>query len=330
MPRRSREDQAGAWHHVVNRAIARRMMFERRSDFRFFCAQLARAVRQGDIEVHAFCLMGTHYHLLVRSPVGELGSAMRRIQLAYSRWFNRSRRRDGCLVRGRYFSKPVKSIAYRRLLVRYIDSNPVTARMVSHPEHYPYGSAMHYAKQSGPPWLNRNWIEEVVKAESKSSLYSPSAYQSILNTPPAPLDELVDAHLKHPAADNFLDNLVTSSRPSVHAWMVRKAKLADGSQPGLPVLTLASIRNEMEPFRQQTWKIGAGRTKRNAWPTALAGLGRDLCGASLAQLAIALEISPSAVSKLCQIHRQEIAKQSDYSLRIATITHSALRVWRSV
>jgi hypothetical protein len=76
MPWISREDLVGAWHHVVNRAIERRMMFERRADFRFFCAQLARSVLRGAIELHAFCLMGTHDHLLVRSPLGNLGTAM--------------------------------------------------------------------------------------------------------------------------------------------------------------------------------------------------------------------------------------------------------------
>ena len=85
MPRIARADRPGFWHHVTNRAIARRTLFERREDFRVFIAALACAVRRGEIEVHAFCLMGTHYHLLVRSLLGELGSAMRRIQLVYSR-----------------------------------------------------------------------------------------------------------------------------------------------------------------------------------------------------------------------------------------------------
>ena len=82
----------------MNRGIARRTLFERREDFRYFSAQLARAVHRGEIEVHAFCLMTTHYPLLVRSPRGELARAMGRAQLAYSRWFNRSRQRDGSLV----------------------------------------------------------------------------------------------------------------------------------------------------------------------------------------------------------------------------------------
>jgi hypothetical protein len=104
MPRIARADRPGSWNHITSRAIARRTLFERRENFRLFLAALACAVRSGEIEVHAFYLMGTHYHLLIRSLRGELGNAMRRIQLAYSRWFNRSRRRDGSLVRCRYSS----------------------------------------------------------------------------------------------------------------------------------------------------------------------------------------------------------------------------------
>ena len=118
MPRTPRQDEPGTWHHVFNRAIARRALFERREDYRFFLANLARAARRGEIEIHAYCLMGTHYHLLLRSPEGRMAEAMHRVQLAYSRWFNRSRRRDGSLVRGRYGSRLVRSLSYRRVIVR--------------------------------------------------------------------------------------------------------------------------------------------------------------------------------------------------------------------
>jgi hypothetical protein len=64
----------------MNRGIARRTVFENDADVRYFLAQLARAVRAGGIEVHAYCLMTTHFHLLVRSPAGGLSTAMRAVQ----------------------------------------------------------------------------------------------------------------------------------------------------------------------------------------------------------------------------------------------------------
>jgi hypothetical protein len=76
----------------------------------------------------------------------------------------------------------VKSNPYRRFLVRFLDSNPVTARIVPHSAQYPYGSAMHDVTRTGPCWLNRTWIEELVMAESASSVYSPTVYFSVLSS----------------------------------------------------------------------------------------------------------------------------------------------------
>lgn len=59
-----------------------------------------------------------HFHLLVRSPAGELSEALRLSHNEYSRFFNCRHQRDGTLVRGRFFSKPVTSLAYRRTGVR--------------------------------------------------------------------------------------------------------------------------------------------------------------------------------------------------------------------
>jgi len=133
MTRRPREDEPGSWHHVTNRALARRSFFETRADIRMFLSGIARAVRRGQIEVHAWCVLTTHFHLLVRSPKGELSAAMQRIQNQYVRYFNRRRQRDGSLVRGRFFSRHVDSFTYRRTLVRYIDANPVAAGLCRDP-----------------------------------------------------------------------------------------------------------------------------------------------------------------------------------------------------
>ena len=129
MARRSRQDEPGRWHHVMNRAIARRTLFEDRTDVRYFLSRLAREVRAGRLEMQAWSVMGTHFHLLVRSPRGELSQAMRRAQSEYVCHFNRRHRRDGTLIRGRFLSKPVTTERHRRVLVAYIDQNPVVAGM---------------------------------------------------------------------------------------------------------------------------------------------------------------------------------------------------------
>jgi REP element-mobilizing transposase RayT len=134
MPRHPRFDEPGAWFHLGNRGVAKRTMFDTPEEIRYFLALLAREVRAGRLLVIAFCIMSTHFHLLVVSLRGQLSGSMQRVQNQYVRRFNRRRRRDGPLVRGRYFSRRVRTDRYRRCVVGYIDRNPVTAKIVTSPD----------------------------------------------------------------------------------------------------------------------------------------------------------------------------------------------------
>ena len=62
----------------MNRGLTHRTVFENRKDRRTFLSLLARAVREGRIELHSYCLLTTHFHLLVRSIDGRLSETMRR------------------------------------------------------------------------------------------------------------------------------------------------------------------------------------------------------------------------------------------------------------
>jgi REP element-mobilizing transposase RayT len=328
MPRLSRQDEPGRWHHVFNRAIARRTLFERREDYRFFLASLARAVHRGEIEVHAYCLMGTHYHLLLRSPEGRLAEAMHRVQLAYSRWFNRSRRRDGSLVRGRYGSKPVRSLSYRRVLVRYIDHNPVSARLSKTPSTYAWGSARHYARHTGPPWLERQWVESEVASNCESGRFRPERYEEVLSVRrPTELCQLVEARMAHDDGEDPLDDLVSGSSPSNRQWMVRKAMLADGTRPGLPLLSISRLERVIQERRHEPWVVRRGRSERDGWSVAHVGLGRDLCGQTLRALAERLSVSETKVRRLYATHRAELEEDTAYSRAVLELPGREFEPW---
>lgn len=97
MVRLNRSDAPGVWHHVVNRGVAHRAIFESSAEMRHFLALLALQVRARRLEVHAYCLLNNHFHLLIRSPQGALAQVMHFVQWRYSRWFNARRGRDGPL-----------------------------------------------------------------------------------------------------------------------------------------------------------------------------------------------------------------------------------------
>lgn len=330
MVRTPRGDDPGSWHHVFNRAIARRTMFERHEDFRCFLLQLACAVRRGDLEVHAYALVGTHYHLLVRSPEGRLAESMHRIQMGYSRAFNRTRKRDGPLVRSRYRSKPVLSLRYQRVLVAYIDGNPVSAGLGDDAAAYPYGSARHYARLRGPPWLERSWIEAEVRDRLALTSYEPARYADLFrpNLDPA-VARWVARRFFSTRIDDSLDDLVGSAPGRVLDWMQRKARLADGTQAGLALVPQEILDRVVAGRRNGEWLVRNGASERDGWRLARIGLARDLCGSRLDELAGREGLACSSVSKLHGIHGRLLLESAEYAARIEDLARAALAFWEN-
>lgn len=304
-------------------------MFETRADMRAFLAGIACRVRAGDLELHAYCVMGTHFHLLVRSPRGRLAEAMQRIQLAYSRYFNRGRRRDGSLVRGRYRSKPVTSLAYRRALVAYIDANPVRARLVSNSAEYSFGSAQHHAREAGPPWLERSWVESEVRRATGSLTYDPRDYEAVFRRRSESLERVVDARIRCASRGDPLDDLVGGSPPSVLAWMRRKAALADGTAPGMPVCATADvIRLADARARAGPWLVrGSAGRERDGWEVAEVGLSVELTGATRLALAERLGCSATRISVLVGLHRELVRGDARYAERVSGMIAELTREW---
>lgn len=327
MARNSRLDVPGSWHHVMNRGIARRTAFETRSDVRSFLARAARAVRRGEIEVHAFCVMTTHFHLLVRSPNGQLSEAMRRIQNEYVRRFNRSRRRDGPLFRGRFRSMPVDSLTYRRTLVRYIDANPVSAGIAPSPHGYPHGSARLYTSHSGPAWLKRHWIEGSVRDATRRA-YDGRGYMEVFGGAlPTRLRDLVELRIERGrSGPDPLDDLVSATPHELVSLMRHRARLADGTRPGLAACDPCSVSEAVERGRELSgsWIIHPGQKPVDAWLQVHASLLCDLCGLTASQVGRRLSRSESGVGKLRARHRARMQEDEAYAERVGGLVLFAL------
>jgi REP element-mobilizing transposase RayT len=314
---------------VVNRGIAKRPLFERREDMRFFLARLVRQIRLGRIEVHAYCLMTTHFHLLVRSPIGELSEAMRRVQNEHSRRFNRLHRRDGALARGRYFSRLVDSVRYRKVLVSYIDANPVRAGIVGSVGEYEFCSAAAYARSRRPRWLSSDWVESIVSSVTGQSLTA-SSYRSTfgVDRPSAVegIQELVEVRLRSDARSDDLDDLIGSTPTHVREWMASKARLADGLEPGLPVLGPAALLAALEEqlSLQGPWFVEDGRRTWRGADLARAGLLKQLCGLTWHEIAERTGQPSSSVARLAQIHQRLAAADPRHADRSAGAAHEAL------
>jgi putative transposase len=144
----------GAWYHVMNRGLEKRDIFRTAADTGRFLQLLAVASERFAIEINAYCLMGNHYHLLLRTREANLPDAMRHIDGVYTQSFNRAHGRDGPLLRGRYHSITVAADRHLLAVSRYIHLNAVDAGQVDMPEQWPHSSYLAYlGADRTPSWL---------------------------------------------------------------------------------------------------------------------------------------------------------------------------------
>lgn len=142
MPRMGRVVLANYPHHVVQRGHDRQVVFAEDADFARYLEDLKELKDACNVRVFAWCLMTNHVHLLLQpeeSPAG-LGRLMKALAARATRYRNRLERRTGTLWESRYKSSLVQTDAYLLSCSRYIELNPVRARMVGEPGDYPWSS----------------------------------------------------------------------------------------------------------------------------------------------------------------------------------------------
>lgn len=130
MTRPLRIEYPDAYYHVMNRGRGRQAIFHDQAYFDAFLATLSEAHERFSLEIYAYCLMSNHFHLLVKTPEGNLQRAMRHVGGVYTQRYNRLKKTDGPLFRGRYKAILVDADEYLLHLSRYIHRNPLEAHMV--------------------------------------------------------------------------------------------------------------------------------------------------------------------------------------------------------
>lgn len=124
----------------MNRGGNHRNIFLDKSDYEYFLELLRNTKEKYPYELHAYCLMTNHYHLLIETKDKEIWHIMKRIDQFYTEYFNSKYRQDGSLFRGRYRGCEVKDDSHFLQVSRYICLNPVKARMVKIVDQYKWSS----------------------------------------------------------------------------------------------------------------------------------------------------------------------------------------------
>lgn len=181
MVRVSRVDVGGHVYHVINRAVGRLRIFDHQEDYGCFVDLLREAKEVTDMRVLAYVLMPNHWHLLLYPENdGDMGTFMHWLTNAHTRRVHALTETTGTgpLYQGRYKSFITKTDAHLLAALKYIERNPVRAKLARQPESWRWGSA----------WLRIHGLEKQKKLLSQSPVALPRAYRAWINTPDSPKD----------------------------------------------------------------------------------------------------------------------------------------------
>ena len=125
MARPLRIQYSHAYYHVTCRGNDRRSIYRDDTDRTLFLEKLRVSIEIYDVKLHAYVLMGNHFHLMVETPRANLSEFMRHFNISYTGAFNRRHRRVGHLYQGRYKAILLDKDSYLAELSRYVHLNPV-------------------------------------------------------------------------------------------------------------------------------------------------------------------------------------------------------------
>ncbi len=167
--------------HIVQRGHDRQPVFVQKQDFEYYLDNMVEAKSRYSVKVFAYCLMTNHVHLLA-SPGKDaklISKFMRLLAARQTRYTNKKEARTGTLWEGRFKASLVDSAAYLLACCRYIELNPVRARVASAPGDYRWSSYRHHTGRQTVEWLD---LHPEVAALGTTAARRWSAYERLAAT----------------------------------------------------------------------------------------------------------------------------------------------------
>jgi putative transposase len=160
MARKLRVEYPGAIYHVINRGDRRELIFREDRDRELFLKTLAETCEKAGWQIHAYCLMPNHFHMVIETPEPNLVAGMKWFLGTYTSRFNRRHKLFGHLFSGRYKSLLVDGSGngYLKSVCDYVHLNPIRAKMLGEGQKlgdYGWSSYPAYLKtpRMRPAWL---------------------------------------------------------------------------------------------------------------------------------------------------------------------------------
>ena len=160
MARKLRLQYPGAMYHLMSRGDHLEPVFLEEADRRLFVSTLGESCAKTDWQIHAYCLMGNHFHLVVETPKANLADGMKWLLGTYTARFNRRHRLFGHLFSGRYKSLLVDQSGhgYFKTVCDYVHLNPVRAGLLRSGEPLQAFAWSSYGQCVGGPRQREPWL----------------------------------------------------------------------------------------------------------------------------------------------------------------------------
>ena len=175
MARKPRVDVGHEIYHVINRANGRLKIFWSHDDYQYFENLLFEKLQGEGVVCSAFVIMPNHWHLLLKTyEDGSLSRLMRQISQIHTQHFHIQRRNigSGHLYQGRFKSHLIDSDNYFLAAIKYIERNPVAAKLCNRVEDWRWSSAYH----------RNNHTTRVLHLDADLLLPLPKDYTKWVNT----------------------------------------------------------------------------------------------------------------------------------------------------
>ena len=140
MPRPPRAQVAGGLYHVTAHSNLGRLVFQDNTERMQFLDVLDDRVARCSWSVRAYCLLSTHYHLLVATAQPDLSDGMQYLNGRFAQWANWHRSERSHVFEGRFKSVLVETVSHAMEVHRYIALNPVRAGLVRDPTEWAWSS----------------------------------------------------------------------------------------------------------------------------------------------------------------------------------------------
>lgn len=163
MPRTARKRSSTDLYHVIARGINKEPIFKQKREKNNFIRLLQKHLKDRDIEIYAYVIMSTHFHILIRVDLKLLSSYLAIVLAEFAEYYNFKHNRNGHVFQDRFKSECVETQQYFWNCIRYIHMNPVNANIIKTPLNYTFSSLKEY--ESGKSRIIHPKAIEVYRSE---------------------------------------------------------------------------------------------------------------------------------------------------------------------